>query len=217
MGKKSNRMPAASSKRAGSTWTNAKGDRWKVALKVVKERAQKKKYWKKISSCRCVKKCKCRGLRGCRCGRKCRCSKSSFGKKMARRTGGAGTPAVSAKSLPVRTIRRGRDGQRYIVVIRSNGKGWKKTDRTSASRTGRKSPSDSASMYRVGTRKRGNDGRMWIIRTATRNGRKYRVWRRLGFGNPVLAARALKIAAANPKLTKKIAKKAKRKLKSMNL
>ena len=144
-------------------------------------------------------------------GKKIKKKTYSFGKKMVR--GGAGTPAVSAKSLPVRTIRRGRDGQRYIVVIRSNGKGWKKTDRSSASRSGRMSPTDSASMYRVGTKKRGNDGRMWIIKTATRNGRKYRVWRRLSFGAVPLAAiaagkTAAAFAAKNPNLTKKVVKKA---------
>ncbi len=188
MGKKANRIPAASTQRTGKTWTNSKGDRWKVSLKVVRGRAEKKKYWKKISS--------------------------SFGKKMAR-SRVPGTPSVSAKSLPVRSTRKGRDGQRYIVVIRSSGKGWKKIDRSSVSRTGRKSPLASASLYKVGTRKRGNDGRMWIIRSAHRNGRRYRVWRRLGFGVvPVAAAAAGKAAATfainNPKLTKKIAKKAKK-------
>lgn len=143
-------------------------------------------------------------------GKKVKKKTYSFGKKMTRTSS---TPAVSAKSLPVRTIRRGRDGQRYIVVMRSNGKGWKKTDRSSVSRSGRKSPSDSASMYKVGTKKRGNDGRMWVIKTATRNGRKYRVWRRLSFGAVPLAAiaagkAAATFAAKNPKITKKIAKKA---------
>lgn len=148
-------------------------------------------------------------------GKKIKKKTYSFGKKMARAGGtrGAGTPAVSAKSLPVRTIRRGRDGKRYIVVIRSNGKGWKKTDRSSASRSGRMSPTDSASMYRVGTKKRGNDGRMWIIKTAKRNGRRYRIWRRLSFGALPLAAIAAgktvaAIAAKNPNLTKKVVKKA---------
>ncbi len=89
------------------------------------------------------------------------------------------TPTASAKSLPVRTVRKGRDGKRYIVVIRASGKAWKKVDRSGASKRGRKSPSISASTQPVGTKKRGNDGNMWVIKTArSSSGRRYRVWRR---------------------------------------
>jgi len=89
------------------------------------------------------------------------------------------TPAASAKSLPVRTTRTGRDGKRYIVVIRASGKAWKKVDRSNV-KGRRKSPTISASTQKVGTKKRGNDGNMWVIKTArSSTGRRYRVWRRL--------------------------------------
>ena len=162
------RRPAASRQRVGKTWTNSKGEKWKVALKVVKGRAKKKKYWKKLTSCKC--KCKC--YTGCICKNRCRCYTGCKCKcTCACRT--KCTPSVRARSLPVGSKRKGRDGKRYVVVKRSNGKRWKKI-----SSSKRKSPTVSASIYVVGTKKRGNDGNLWIIKTSTRNGKRYRVWRR---------------------------------------